>query len=75
MKRARQGLLIQGSIDRSALPEDFDYLIFCERFQQQLSEALSLPIGTTEDLRTLFDSRRIEEERIRFESSKWLAKR
>lgn len=75
MKRAREGLLIQGSIDRSALPDDFNFLSFADAFQQNLSGALAIPIGATEDLRTLFDSPRIQKERTRFESKAWLSKR
>ena len=75
MKRAREGLLVQGSIDRGALPNDFDFQAFGEAFQQALSRELAIPIGTTEDLRTLFDSPRIQEERQRFENDAWLVKR
>ncbi len=75
MKRAREGLLVQGSIDRSALPDDFNFNTFAATFQQSLSRQLTIPIGTTEDLRTLFDSPRIQEERQRFESDAWLNKR
>jgi lipoate-protein ligase A len=75
MKRARKGLLVQGSIDRSALPVDFNYHTFAEAFQQALSRELAIPIGITEDLRTLFDSPRIQEERQRFESAAWRNKR
>lgn len=75
MKRAREGLLVQGSIDRGALPDSFDFNTFSDAFQQALSRELAIPIGTTEDLRTLFDSPRIQEERQRFESHEWLHKR
>ena len=75
MKRAREGLLVQGSIDRAALPDSFDYTRFAKTFQQSLSKDLDIPIGITEDLRTLFDSPRIQEERQRFESDAWQTKR
>ena len=75
MKRTREGLLIQGSIDRAALPSDFDYTVFSLSLTAQLSKALHLPIGTTEDLRTLFDGPRIQEERQRFASDEWTQKR
>lgn len=75
MKRAREGLLVQGSIDRGTLPDNFDYHTFAETFQQALSRELAIPIGTTEDLRTLFDSPRIQQERERFESDAWINRR
>jgi len=75
LKRAREGLLIQGSIDKGALPDAFDFNAFANSFQQGIAHALAIPIGTTEDLRTLFDSPRIQEERTRFESDAWKNKR
>jgi lipoate-protein ligase A len=75
MKRAREGLLMQGSIDRATLPDTFDYTRFADTFQQFLTEDLDIPIGTTEDLRTLFDSPRIQEERQRFGSDVWMNRR
>ena len=75
MKRAREGLLIQGSIDRGTLPGNFDYHTFAEAFQQALSRELAIPIGATEDLRTLFNSPRIQQERERFESGAWINRR
>jgi lipoate-protein ligase A len=75
MKRAREGLLVQGSIDRAALPDAFNFNTFAATFQQGLARELAIPIGTTEDLRTLFDSPRIQQERERFESDVWRNKR
>lgn len=75
MKRTREGLLVQGSIARGALPADFDYQTFAEAFQQALANELAIPIGTVEDLRTLFNSRRIQQERERFESATWINRR
>mgnify|MGYP001005124580 CR=1 FL=1 len=75
MKRSKAGLLVQGSIDRASLPETFDYEAFKLALIDELSVALDIPIGTVEDLRTLFNSERIQEERQRFESSEWLKKR
>lgn len=75
MKRAREGLLVQGSIDRGALPDDFDYHTFAEAFQHALASQLVIPIGTSEDLRTLFNSPRIQQERERFESEAWINRR
>ena len=75
MKRCREGLLVQGSIARDALSDDFDYQTFAEAFQQALANELAIPIGTVADLRTLFDSRRIQQERERFESATWINQR
>jgi len=75
MKRCREGLLVQGSIARDALPDDFDYQTFAEAFQQALANELAIPIGTVADLRTLFDSRRMQQERERFESATWINQR
>jgi hypothetical protein len=75
MKRAREGLLIQGSINIGALPNALDINILATNFQQALSDQLTIPIGTTEDLRNLFDSPRIQQERERFESDDWQSKR
>lgn len=75
MKRAREGLLIQGSIDRGALPDNFNYNEFAEAFQQAVARELDIPIGITEDLRTLFDSPRIQAERQRFAGDAWQNKR
>jgi lipoate-protein ligase A len=75
MKRAREGLLIQGSIDRGALPDAFNYHEFAEALQQAVARELAIPIGCTEDLRTLFDGPRIQAERQRFASDAWQSKR
>ena len=75
MKRTREGLLVQGSIARDALPDDFDYQTFAEAFQQALANKLAIPIDTVADLRTLLDSRRIQQERERFESATWINQR
>jgi len=75
MKRSRQGLLIQGSIDRDALPEDFDFATFQKRLLAQVASALNLPIGELEDIRPLFNSERIEREKQRFDSKEWNQRR
>lgn len=75
MKRTRAGLLIQGSIDRAALPEDFDFNSFGQALPAQLAHALGLEIGHSNDLRALFDGLRIQQERERFQSAVWLKKR
>jgi lipoate-protein ligase A len=75
MKRAREGLLIQGSIDRGTLPHEFNYHTFADAFQLAISRELGIPIGSTEDLRTLFDGPRIQAERQRFAGDAWQHKR
>ena len=75
MKRTRAGLLIQGSIDRAALPEEFDFNHFGVELPNQLSKALHIQIGHSEDLRSLFDGPRIQQERERFQSADWLNRR
>ena len=75
MKRSRQGLLIQGSIDRSSLPETFDFTSFQSMLLQQFSTALNLPTGELEDIRPLFKSELIEREKQRFAGDKWNHKR
>jgi lipoate-protein ligase A len=75
MKRSREGLLVQGSIDRESLPLDFDYERFNQSFLQALSSALDIPIGTAEDLRALFHGTKIEEERQRFADVVWNTRR
>lgn len=75
MKRTRDGRLVQGSIDRAALPDELDLHAFATSFQQALAEQLALPIGTMEAIHSLFNRTLIEAERQRFESMAWQAKR
>ena len=75
IKRNRQGLLVQGSIDRQTLPNDFDFNIFYQGLVDELSHALDIPVGHSNDLRGLFNSALIEQERVRFESTMWLKRR
>ena len=75
IKRNRLGLLIQGSIDRQTLPKNFDFNTFSNGLVQQLSLALDIPIGHTNDLHSPFESTLINQERIRFESATWLERR
>jgi lipoate-protein ligase A len=75
MKRARQGLLIQGSLDRSALDEAFDFANFQKQFITQLSATLELPTGELEDIRPLFRSELIGHEKERFTDDAWNKKR
>lgn len=71
MKRSRDGLLIQGSLDRGALPENFDFVTFQAQLIEALATALELPTGTVEDFRPLFQGERIQQEKQRFASDEW----
>ncbi len=75
MKRTKNGLLIQGSIDKDSLPDNFEYERFQSLLIEKLSSSLGITVGSIEDLRTLFNSDHIQEERQRFESETWLKKR
>ncbi|WP_269526333.1 lipoyl protein ligase domain-containing protein [Coraliomargarita parva] len=75
MKRNRKGLLLQGSVDRSALPEDFDYTAFQLEFVANLAASLGLEQAQPEDLRHLFDGAAIQKERSRFKDPDWTGKR
>lgn len=75
MKRNRHGLLIQGSLDRGALPETFNYATFQQQLIEQLATELGLPTGQLEDIRPLFNSERIQREKERFTSEAWNLRR
>lgn len=75
MKRTRSGLLIQGSLDKGALPDAFEYNQFKTTFTDSLSQALEIPIGHSDDIRSIFDGSRIQQERERFQSEDWLKRR
>lgn len=73
MKRTRQGLLIQGSIDRSTLPETFNFQTLSNTFPKVLADALNLNLS--EDCKNLPDKQHIHQERERFESAAWTNRR
>ncbi|TVP76181.1 MAG: hypothetical protein EA353_12500 [Puniceicoccaceae bacterium] len=75
MKRSRAGLLIQGSIDRAALPDTFPYGQFASSLYAMLATALALPAGALEDIRPLFNSQQIEDSTQRFRSQAWNERR
>lgn len=75
LKRTREALLIQGSINRHSLPLTFDFSQFQERLIARLSDAWDLPISEPEDLRPFFQTERIAREKERFRDSQWLQKR
>ena len=75
MKRSRQGLLIQGSIDRSVLPETFNFITFQELLLKYLSSTLNLEPSELEDIRPLLKSEQIERERQRFAGDAWNRRR
>ena len=73
MKRTRQGLLIQGSIDRGALPDTFDFQDFGNALPEAFANQLNLNLA--EDHPPLPDEARVEQERQRFESVNWTQRR
>lgn len=73
MKRTRQGLLIQGSINRSALPETFDYKKLSHTFPERIADQLNLNLSKDSDHSP--DRQHIRQERLRFESTDWTNKR
>ena len=73
MKRTRKGLLIQGSIDRSTLPETFDYEYFARALPDKFSGAFSLNL--TEGFKNLPNQQLTQQERKRFEDIYWTNKR
>ncbi|MFU8847388.1 MAG: lipoyl protein ligase domain-containing protein [Opitutales bacterium] len=75
MKRTRNGLLLQGSVDRAALPEALDFQSFPEHFIHTLTQSLTLTRHQPEDLRPYFNSERIERERSKFASAPWTQRR
>jgi len=75
MKRSRNGLLIQGSIDRSTLPESFNFDQFQKKLLEELSKILKINLGELEDIRPLFDSERIKAHKERFRSEEWKRRR
>ncbi len=75
MKRTREGTLIQGSVDRTTLPQNFDYSIFTRNFAENLSNILEIPIGHSPDIRSICHESLIQSERERFKSKAWTQKR
>ena len=75
MKRSRQGLLIQGSLDRSSLPGTLNFTSFQNHLVEHLASILDLELGELEDIRPLFKSERIEHEKQRFAGEAWNRRR
>ena len=75
MKRSRQGLLIQGSLDRSSLPGTLNFTSFQNHLVEHLASTLDLELGELEDIRPLFKSERIELEKQRFAGDAWNRRR
>ena len=75
LKRTRQGLLVQGSLDRGALPDAFEFDSFQGRLIQEFASTLKLSIDEPEDLRPLFRAEVIEEKTRQFQSEAWNQKR
>lgn len=75
MKRTRKGLLLQGSVDRAALPGSLDFSSFSRSFAKMLALALDLPAKQPKDLRPFFQVEVIEREKQKFASDEWLNRR
>ena len=75
MKRSRQGLLIQGSLDRSSLPGTLNFISFQNYLVDHLASTLNLELSELEDIRPLFKSERIELEKQRFAGDAWNRRR
>lgn len=73
MKRTRQGLLIQGSIDRSTLPDTFGEQSFSNTLQELLAKLLHLNLSG--DHKRLPEQRWVQKRHQQFESSNWTNRR
>jgi lipoate-protein ligase A len=75
IKRTRQGLLIQGSIDRAKLPLQFDDRQFSKQLVDALTKHFELTPLPLEDYRPLLPTERVAELRQQFSSEQWTHKR
>ena len=75
LKRNRHGLLLQGSLDRAALPDTLHYAALQNHFATHLAAALDLTSGEPPDLRPFFPAETIAHERQRFTDEAWNRKR
>lgn len=75
MKRTRSCLLLQGSIDRSALPAAIDFNQFAGHFASALASALDLKPEHPDDLRPFFNRALIEQNKALFASADWAGRR
>lgn len=73
MKRTRQGLLIQGSIDRSALPKRLSYEDFSNALLESLAELLTLNLSKGGE--PFPEKQNVRKECQRFESDAWTNRR
>ena len=75
IKRTRQALLIQGSIDRSKLPAQFNDHQFSKQLVDAFSKHFELDQVPLDDYRPLLPSERVTELRQQFSSQSWTQKR
>ncbi|MFP4156009.1 MAG: biotin/lipoate A/B protein ligase family protein [Opitutales bacterium] len=75
MKRSRRALLIQGSVNRDALPPVFDFSNLTKNFADQLAPALKLEIRQPDDLRPYFNGQQIEQAKRKFADVNWTKRR
>ena len=75
LKRQRSGLLIQGSILRSRLPEPFDYRSFQAEFAETLCSRIGAQRNQPEDIRPSFSTKAITVRRDQFTEASWNSRR
>lgn len=75
MKRTRKGLLVQGSVDCGALPQDIDWGLFSQSFANLLAQSLEIAQQQPDDLRPYFNGQVIEREKEKFTSEEWTRRR
>jgi hypothetical protein len=75
IKRTQRCLLLQGSIDRGALPDDLDFIRFADHLETLLAQTLGLKPHQPEDLRPIFNSGLIARETARFADPDWTRRR
>ena len=73
IKRTRQGLLVQGSIDRNSLPEAFNFQMLSNTLSKALADMLQLSFS--KDCAHFLNEPKIQQERKRFENVAWIHKR
>ena len=71
MKRSRQGLLIQGSLDRDSLPKTLNFTSFQNHLVEHLASILNLELGGLKNIRSLSKSEQIQFEKQRFAGYAW----
>ena len=71
MKKSRQGLLVQGSLDRNSLPRTLNFTSFQNHLVEHLASILNLELGGLKNIRSLSKSEQIQFEKQRFAGYAW----